>query len=95
MKKSLILLILLSLVILPACRYAHGDGPDVATPRKQETGKNPRKASWLKDQMNRERIGRTDINTTGINDDFQVFPHREGKRRSESLRSSSSTFFWR
>ena len=84
------------LVLLPSCKYAHGDGPDVATPRhsKEEKtqNKNPRKSNWV-ETSHRERIGRKDINKT-VNDDFQVFPHRT-KCRSEDVRRQSSPFFWR
>ncbi|MBE6406015.1 MAG: hypothetical protein E7040_08340 [Lentisphaerae bacterium] len=101
MKKILAFLILLSaLFLLPACQYAHGDGPDVATPRAQKNrkvspDKNPRKSNWLTQNMHRERVSRKDINKPGGNDDFQVFPIRDGKRRSEKLREQGSPFFWR
>ena len=103
MKKFPAFLILLSaLFLLPACQYAHGDGPDVATPGSQNTrnrkaspDKNPRKSNWLTENLYRERVGRKDINTPGGNDDFQVFPIRDGKRRSEKLREQGSPFFWR
>ena len=99
MKKILYLLIFLAAVaMIPACQYAHGDGPDVATPRKQKNvkqKKNPRSSNWLTENLHRERVGRKDINRPGGNDDFQVFPHRDGKRRSEKLREQSSPFFWR
>ncbi|MBQ9771717.1 MAG: hypothetical protein IJW23_07825 [Lentisphaeria bacterium] len=99
MKRIFYLLILLAgVVLLPACQYAHGDGPDVATPQKKKTvkaKKNPRSSNWLTDNLHRERVGRKDINRPGGNDDFQVFPLRDGKRRSETLRDQSSPFFWR
>ena len=100
MKKIFFLLATLTAVILlPACQYAHGDGPDVATPAKQKKKvpkkKNPRSSNWLTENMHRERVGRKDINKPGGNDNFQVFPLRDGKRRSEGLRDQSSPFFWR
>ena len=101
MKKIFFLLaILTAVILLPACQYAHGDGPDVATPAKQKKKvpkkKNPRSSNWLTENMHRERVGRKDINKPGGNDNFQVFPLRDGgKRRSEKLRDQSSPFFWR
>ena len=85
------------LALLSGCKYAHGDGPDVAT--RPAPGKasehNPRKSNWLTGNLHRERVGRGDINKPGGNDDFQVFPHRDKIRRSEKLRGQSSPFFWR
>ena len=101
MKKIFFLLILLTaVVLLPACQYAHGDGPDVATPanrkqQKKQQNKNPRKSSWLTENMHRERVGRKDINRPGGNEDFQVFPTRDKGRRSEKLGVQPSPFFWR
>ena len=98
MKKIFFLLaILTAVILLPACQYAHGDGPDVATPAKQKKTpkkKNPRSSNWLTENMHRERVGRKDINKPGGNDNFQVFPLRDGKRRSEKLSDQSSPFFW-
>lgn len=88
---SMILLLALS---GSACRYAHGDGPDVATKKSRKKVTNPRKSNWLNQNLKQERIGRSDINTTGINDNFQVFPHREKGRRSERLKGQSP-FFWK
>ena len=102
MKKILFLaLITAAAALCPACKYAHGDGPDVATPRnhrKQQNQKkserNPRKSNWL--SLKREKISSKDINTPGANDEFQVFPTRDrNKRRSEDVRKQSSPFFWR
>lgn len=103
MKRFLFLTILAAAVsFCSACKYAHGDGPDVASPRhhkkqqeqNKKTGKNQRKSNWL--NMERNKISSKDINTPGANDEFQVFPIRDrNKRRSEDVRKQSSPFFWR
>ena len=83
--------------ILSGCTYAHGDGPDVATPRKRnnkEEAHNPRKSNWLNQYSREERVGRKNINEPGGLDSFQVFPMRDG-RRSERLKNQSSPLFWK
>ena len=100
MKKTLLIFSVAAVLsVLSGCKYAHGDGPDVATPRSRskkssETQKNPRKSNWLTANSHRERVSRKDINTPGANQDFKVFPLRD-KNRSESLRQQSSPFFWK
>ena len=98
MKKILIFsAILCSVLLCSGCKYAHGDGPDVATrPAPGKTPEhNPRKSNWLTGNLHRERVGRSDVNRPGGNDDFQVFPHRDKIRRSENVRKQSTPFFWR
>ena len=86
--KSFLLILVL---MITGCRGVEGDGPDRATPKKQKT---ERQKSWLKEQMHREKVSDYDINHTGGNDNFQVFPHRNTKRRSESLNDDFNTFPW-
>ncbi|MBR2438918.1 MAG: hypothetical protein IKB25_01885 [Lentisphaeria bacterium] len=100
MKKTLLIFsAAVVLSVLSGCKYAHGDGPDVATPRSRskknsETQKNPRKSNWLTENIHRERVSRKDINTPGANREFKVFPLRD-RNRSEDLRQPSSPFFWK
>lgn len=82
------------LLLLPSCKMAYGDGPDVATPRVKKE-KSARQKSWINEQQQKEKARRGDLNTPGGNDDFQVFPTRSGgKRRSESLNDDFKPFFW-
>ena len=79
------------LFAVSGCKYAEGDGPDRATPRKPKT---ERQKAWILEHSNREKVSDYDINHTGGNDNFQVFPHRNTKRRSESLNDDFNTFPW-
>ena len=84
------------LAFLAACQGAKGDGPDVASPRKNARKKTERQKDFLKEQLKREKISERDIYTPGAVDEFQVFPTRGGnKRRSESLSGQSSPFPWK
>ena len=99
MKFLLIIFSFTTLAFLPSCRFAHGDGPDVATPahhkkKDSESQKNPRKSNWLTENLHRERVSKKDINTPGGNEDFKVFPVRD-KYRSENTRRMNSPFFWK
>ena len=74
MRKILLVFCFAAVVFLPACKYAHGDGPDVAAPRyhknkNPDISQNPRKSNWLTENANRERVGRKNINKTS-NDNF-------------------------